>query len=135
MDSFGDQIKSLKNKVSGPDRDRLEQYFTSVREVENRLAQNEAWEKKPKPKTQSRPPKDIIDGGALIARMRNMYDLTRLALETDSTRLITIYVTQNFNPKVDLPGVELPHHALTHQSQIKDSHKQLKTFETAQMRE
>ena len=64
-----------------------------------------------------------------------MYDLARLALETDSTRLVTILVSQNFNPKVDLPGVELPHHALTHQSQVADSREQLKTIETAQMRE
>lgn len=135
MDSFGEKIKSLKNDVSGPDRDRLEQYFNSVREVEKRLAQSEGWEKRPKPETDIKPPKDITDGGALVARMRNMYDLSKLAFETDSTRLITIYVTQNFNPKVDLPGVELPHHALTHQSQVEDSHQQLKTIETAQMKE
>ena len=135
MDAFGDKIKSLEKEVGGADRDRLEQYFTSVREVEKRLAQAEGWEKKPKPQTNIKPPRDITDGGALVARMRNMYDLTKLALETDSTRLITIYVTQNFNPKVDLPGVELPHHALTHQSQVKESHQQLKTIETAQMRE
>ena len=135
MDSFGDKITRLKNEVSGPDRDRLEQYFTSLREVEQRLAQSEAWEKKPKPETDLKPPRDITDGGAMVARMRNMYDLSKLALETDSTRLITIYVTQNFNPKVDLPGVELPHHALTHQSQVAESHEQLKTIEMAQMAE
>lgn len=135
MDSFSGKISGLKKTVSGPDRERLEQYFNSVREVEKRLEQTEAWETRPKPETDLKPPRDITDGGALIARMRNMYDLSRLAFETDSTRLITIYVTQNFNPKVDLPGVELPHHALTHQSQVKDSHKQLKTIETAQMRE
>ena len=44
-------------------------------------------------------------------------------------------VTQGFNPKVDLPGVELPHHALTHQSQQKNSRAQLMTIESAQMGE
>jgi hypothetical protein len=64
-----------------------------------------------------------------------MYDLARLALETDSTRLVTILVTQNFNPKVDLPGVDLPHHALTHQSQKKETREQLRIIEEAQMNE
>ena len=64
-----------------------------------------------------------------------MYDLARLALETDSTRLVTILVTQGFNPKVDLPGVELPHHALTHQSQQEKPREQLRTIEEAQMGE
>ena len=58
-----------------------------------------------------------------------MYNLARLALETDSTRLVTIFVTQQFNPKVNLPGVDLPHHALTHQSQKKSSRQQLRAVE------
>lgn len=135
MDSFADQIKSLNSKLSGPDRARLEQYFSSVREVEKRLKINEEWEKKPKPSVDTRMPKDNLTPGALVQRTRNMYDLARLALETDSTRLVTILVTQGFNPKVDLPGVNMPHHALTHQSQKRDSREQLRTIEEAQMNE
>lgn len=135
MDSFADQIQKLNKSVAGPDRARLDQFFTSVREVEKRLAINEEWEKKPKPSVDSKPPKDNLDPGALVQRTRNMYDLARLAVETDSTRLVTILVTQGFNPKVNLPGVNLPHHALTHQSQKKDSRQQLRTIEEAQMKE
>lgn len=135
MDSFAGQIKSISNRVSGPDRARLDQFFTSVREVEKRLAINEEWETKPKPSVDVKPPTDNLAPGALVQRTRNMYDLARLALETDSTRLVTVLVTQGFNPKVDLPGVELPHHALTHQSQKKDSREQLNTIEKAQMNE
>ena len=135
MDSFADQIKSLNREVGGPDRDRLDQFFSSVREVEQRLVMNEEWEQKPKPKVDAKEPKDNLDPGALVQRTRNIYDLARLALETDSTRLVTIFVTQGFNPKVDLPGVDLPHHALTHQSQKRDSRDQLMTIEEAQMQE
>lgn len=135
MDSFADQIKSLGREVGGSDRARLDQFFSSVREVEQRLSINEEWEKKPKPSVKAKPPKDMLDPGALVQRTRNMYDLARLALETDSTRLVTVFVTQQFNPKVNLPGVELPHHALTHQSQKKDSREQLRTVEQAQMKE
>ena len=135
MDSFAAQIKTLSAQVSGPDRARLDQFFTSVREVEQRLAINQEWESKPKPSVDEKPPKDNLDPGALVQRTRNMYDLASLALATDSTRLVTILVTQQFNPKVNLPGVELPHHALTHQSQKKDSREQLRTVEEAQMKE
>lgn len=135
MDSFADRIKSLQRDVNGADRDRLDQYFTSVREVEKRLVINEEWQKKPKPKIKAKSPKDNFDPGALVQRTRNMYDLARLALETDSTRLITILVTQEFNPKVNLPGVELPHHALTHQTSKEDSREQLHIIESAQMSE
>ncbi|MEM7473972.1 MAG: DUF1552 domain-containing protein [Planctomycetota bacterium] len=135
MDSFGGQIKSLSRRVSGADRDRLDQFFQSVREVEKRLTVNEEWESKPKPKVDARVPRDMLDPGALVQRTRNMYELARLALETDSTRLVTILVTQQFNPKVNLPGVELPHHALTHQSQQKKTREQLRKVEEAQMGE
>ncbi|MEM7391596.1 MAG: DUF1552 domain-containing protein [Verrucomicrobiota bacterium] len=135
MDALAGQIKQLQRDVAGADRDRLDQYFTSVREVERRLAVNEVWSHKPKPKVEAKMPKDVLDAGALIRRTRTMYDLARLALETDSTRLITILVTQGFNPKVDLPGVELPHHALTHQSQKEETRRQLAIIETAQMKE
>jgi len=135
MDSFAGQIKSLSREVGGPDRARLDQFFTSVRDVEKRLEIDEEWQTRPKPTPDSKPPKDVLDPGKLVQRTRNMYDLARLALETDSTRLVTILVTQNFNPKVDLPGVELPHHALTHQSQKKETREQLRIIEEAQMNE
>ena len=135
MDSFGGEIDGLKRRVGGADRDRLDQYLTAVREVERRLHQGEQWETRPKPAVAAPAPKDNLDPGALFDRTRAMYDLTRLAFETDSTRLVTIIVAQAFNPVVDLPGVDLPHHSLTHQSQQKDSRAQLEAIETAQMAE
>lgn len=135
MDSFAEQISSLSREVGGPDRARLDQYFSSLREVEKRLAIDEEWQNKPKPSSESKPPRDNLAPGELVQRIRNMYDLARLALETDSTRLVTIFVTQGFNPKVDLPGVDLPHHALTHQSQKRDTREQLRIIEEAQMNE
>lgn len=135
MDSFAGQIKSLSRGVGGRDRARLDQFFSSVRDVEQRLASNEEWERRPKPQVKLKPPQDVRDPGALVKRLRSMYDLTRLALETDSTRLVTVFVTQQFNPKVDLPGVDLPHHALTHQSQQQQSREQLRTVEEAEMGE
>ncbi len=135
MDSFAGRIKKLQREVGGADKERLDQFFTSVREVEQRLVINEEWEQKPKPKVEVKEPKDDLTPGALVKRTRNMFDLTKLALETDSTRLVTILISQDFNPKVDLPGVNLPHHALTHQTQKKETREQLAIVEKAQMNE
>lgn len=135
MDSFSDRIKSLENNVGPRDRERLDQYLTAFRDLEKRMKENEEWEKQPKPAVDAKPPKDVRSPEALVARTRLIYDLARMAIETDSTRLITIFVTQQFNPKVDLPGVELPHHALTHQMSLKESREQLATVEKAQLEE
>ena len=135
MDSFGGEINGLKRRVGGADRARLDQYLTAVREVERRLHQGEQWETRPKPTVDAAVPKDNLDPGALFERTRAMYDLTRLAFETDSTRVVTIFVAQAFNPVVDLPGVKLPHHSLTHQSQREETRVQLEAIETAQMAE
>jgi len=135
MDSFTDRLRTLNRKVGREDKERLDQFFTAFRELEQRLKENEEWEQKPKPEVGEKIPKDVRTPEALVERTRLMYDLSRLALETDSTRLITIFVTQQFNPKVDLPGVELPHHALTHQMSLEESRAQLEIVEKAQFQE
>jgi hypothetical protein len=50
MDVVGAEAKSLMREVGSGDRDKLDAWFTSVRELEQRLAANEAWTHKPKPK-------------------------------------------------------------------------------------
>lgn len=135
MDSFSDRVRSLEAKVGAQDKERLEQYFTAFREMEHRLNESAEWETNPKPKVEGKMPKDERKGEALIARTRLMHDLAKMAVETDSTRIITIITTQQFNPKVDLPGVELAHHALTHQQALDESREQLAIIEKAQLLE
>lgn len=131
MDSFTGRIQSLEKQVGARDKERLDQYFTAFRELEHRLDQAAEWEQKPKPEIDEKMPKDVRTAEAFVQRTRLMFDMAKLAVQTDSTRLISIFVTQQFNPKVDLPGVELPHHALTHQQNVKDSREQLATVEKA----
>ena len=135
MDQFAGQLGKLSKEASHTDRQRLDQYLSSIRDVEQRLLASEEWENKPKPSVKMKLPKDNLNANALIERTRAIFQLAKLAIETDSTRLITIFVTQQFNPKVDLPGVEIPHHALTHQMTLKSSREQLEIVERAQMRE
>lgn len=135
MDGISDRARTLQRSVTPRDKDRLEQFFTAVRDFEKRLEQAEKWELKPRPKVESKSPKDHPEAEAYIPRTRAMFEVARLALETDSTRLITLMVGQSFNPKVDLPGVTLPHHALTHQGGVGTAHEQLRIIEEAHLGE
>jgi hypothetical protein len=135
MDAVADRTRSLQRDLGPRDKERLDQYFTAVRDFEKRLAQSEAWETQPKPQVSTKAPADHLEPDALIPRTRAMFEVVRLALETDSTRLISVLISQGFNPKVDLPGVTLPHHALTHQGGAGDSRTQLRTIEEAQLKE
>ena len=134
LDSVADRASGLSRTLGATDRDKLDQYFTSVRDLEKRLVKSEEWEQHPKPKVTEPAPADIDDPGALIERSRLMYGLARLALETDSTRIITIKIDENNNPRVNLPGVTQGHHSLTHHGSKEEKVDELKLVETAQMK-
>lgn len=134
LDAVGDRARRLQGKLGGNDREKLAQYFDSVRELETRLVKAEAWEKRPKPKVTVPVPEDINDPTQLVPRTRLMFDVIRLALETDSTRIVTLAISQIANSKVDLPGVSEGHHSLTHHGNRDDTVRQLKIIESAQMK-
>lgn len=92
LDFVGDQSKRLNQDLSAADRRRMDEYFTSVRELEKRLHAAEAWEQKPKPVVSAKPPEDIDDQKEIAARSRLQYDVLKLALETDSTRLVSLFL-------------------------------------------
>jgi hypothetical protein len=92
LDFVADQSKRLNRSLSKPDRDRVEQYFTSVRELEQRLHAAEEWEYRPKPVVSAKPPEDIDDAREFVKKTRLMFDVIKLALETDSTRLVTLFI-------------------------------------------
>jgi hypothetical protein len=79
-------------ELSTADRLRLDQYTTSVRELENRLHAAEAWEYRPKPTVATQAPQDIDDGREFVQRTRLFFEVMKLALETDSTRIITLFI-------------------------------------------
>ena len=134
LDSVGDRAKRLEKRVGASDREKLDQFFTGVRELEQRLHKSEEWEKQPKVSVEMEMPKDFKDPGALIERTRVMYDLARIAMETDSTRLISIYVHQNV-AKPNIPGVDTGTHPLTHHGNQPEKLEQLRLIEEAQFKE
>ena len=104
LDAVREQAKTLQPALGAGDREKLDEYFTSVRELEQRLAQAEAWSKKPKPKVDAKPPQNVTNSTDLIGKTRLWFDLIHLALQTDSTRLVTLQLlgTSGVPP---IPGV------------------------------
>jgi hypothetical protein len=92
LDFVGSQSKRLNRLLSKADQDRMDEYFTSVRELEQRLHTAEEWEYKPKPVVHAEPPTDIDDAREFVAKTRLMFGVMKLALETDSTRIITLFI-------------------------------------------
>ncbi len=92
IDFVGDQAKRLNQTLSPADRQRLDQYFSSVRDLEYRLASSEAWEQKPKPKIIATAPEDVVDHREFARQTQVMFDVIQLALTTDSSRLVTVFI-------------------------------------------
>jgi hypothetical protein len=130
LDQVGERARRLQRGINSADRAKLEQYFASVRELEQRMLRGEEWAQKPKPKIDARPPVDIGDKADVIGRTRLMYDLVHLALQTDSTRLITLQI-QGTALVPPLPGVSRDHHNLSHHGQDPEKIKQLRLVEEA----
>lgn len=132
MDTVGEEAKRLEGRYGTADRDKLDEYFTSVREMEQRLQKSEAWVQKPKPKVDAQAPKDIQDEKDLIGRMNLLFELVPLAFQTDSTRLITILI-QGRGDVPTIPGVKIDHHNLSHHGQDPEKIAQLRLIEQAQL--
>ena len=92
LDFVGDQSKRLNRSLSKADQARMDQYFTSVRELEQRMHSAEQWEYKPKPVVTAKSPDDIEDAKEFVAKTRLTFDVMKLALETDSTRIISLFI-------------------------------------------
>ena len=90
LDFVGDQAKRLSARVTASDRSRLEEYFESVRDVERQLQMSGEWVNRPKPVAQQAAPQDVSGPGQQQKKLQLMFDMTFLALLTDSTRAVTI---------------------------------------------
>lgn len=133
LDAVREQAKRLQTNVGVGDREKLDEYFSSVRELEVRLAQAEAWSKKPKPKVDASQPKDNTISTDLIGKTRLWFDLIHLALQTDSSRLVTLQLlgTSGVPP---IAGVSQGHHDLSHHGKDPAKIAQLKILEEEKLK-
>jgi hypothetical protein len=133
LDLVLDKKAQLERAVSPADRSRLDQYFTSVRELEQRLERSIEWEHRPKPQVDYAEPQDIADAARVIEKSRLMFDLVRLAFETDSTRVVTLSLS-TFSIVAAVPGVKNETHELTHHGNDPNKITELRNLEEAQLR-
>lgn len=133
LDTVRGQAKRLEASLGARDREKVDEYFTSVRELEQRMVINEEWAKKPKPKVDAKPTQNNMNPADLVGKTRLMFELTHLALQTDSTRLISMLLlgTSSVPP---VPGVTMGHHDLSHHGQDPKKIEQLKLVEMEQMK-
>ncbi len=134
MDLVGEDARALQRELGTADRDRLDEYFTSVRQLEKRMAKSHAWSMRPKPKVNVPPPVDIRDGSDLVGRQKMMLDVVKLALETDSSRFITLHIP-GAGGVLPIEGVSEGYHALSHHGLDEEKLAQLALVEIAIIRQ
>jgi BMFP domain-containing protein YqiC len=131
LDTVLGEAKSLERELGARDREKLDEYLASVRELEVRLQQSEGWVQKPKPRVEAAPPKDVQDRNDAIARQRLMNDMIVLALQTDSTRTVTFQLS-GMNAVPTIPGVKNDWHNLSHHGKDPAKIDELKIIEEAE---
>ena len=121
----------LKYKVGLRDRDKLDQYFTSVREVEKRLTQSSQWVDRPKPSVDYQLPVDA-DSRNFVDRVPLYYDLITLALQTDSTRVISLALA-DIGANYGGFKISRGYHQLTHHGKVPEYITELSIIEQFHM--
>ena len=132
LDSVKDDAKRLERKLGSKDREKLDQYYSSIRELEVRIGQSQAWTTRPKPTVDYEAPKDIVDKKDIIAKQRLMYDMMTLALQTDSTRVITLALGGSNQVPSNIPGVSTDWHNLSHHGKDDQKIAELRLIEEAE---
>jgi hypothetical protein len=108
LDSVMDQANRLSKQVNQEDKAKLDEYLTSVRDVEKRLELRQQWTSQPKPKA----PFDKPANRNAVEDLPLLYELIALALQTDSTRIATLEIGGDFMPQH--LGIKKDYHGLSH---------------------
>lgn len=132
LDDVGEQIQALNQSVSATDRNRLDLFLSSLREAEQTLQQDEFWSTTPKPQVDFETPTSDYGGAQLVERSRQWYNIVRLALQTDSTRVISLWLGTQERPEIS--GVNLGHHDASHHGQDPAKLEQLALIEEAEIK-
>ena len=132
LDTVHSRAKTLEAQVGSIDKHRLDQYFTAIRELEQQFHQAEAWEYKPKPIVELAEPIEIPENSRLISKLRQTLDVTRLALTTDSTRFVSLFISP-LGVLSEIPGVGSETHSLTHHGNREEMIAELQKIEEAQL--
>ncbi len=127
LDSIREEANRLSRKVNKEDKDKLDEYLTSVRDVEKRLELRERWTSQPKPKAPFAKPANHN----AVEDLPMLYELIALALQTDSTRIATLEIGGDFMPQH--LGIKKDWHGLSHHGNDPEAIASLITLEKYQI--
>ena len=127
LDHVHAEAESLRRHINGEDRDKLDEFFTSIRDVEKRVQARRRWEKHPKPSA----PFDAPANRNTVEDLPMLYELMALALQTDSTRVCTLEIGGSFLPQ-NL-GIDNSYHGLSHHGNDEKTIEKLIKLETYQL--
>lgn len=131
LDTVLGSANRLRARLGRNDQQKLDEYLHSVRDIEQRVQRAEAWNDRPKPSAKLEPknehnlasePSDCLDYFPVL------YDLMFLALQTDSTRVITMMTGSEGNGiTLRERGISRFHHSLSHHNHDPESLRDLAT--------
>jgi hypothetical protein len=131
LDRVNAQAKRLSKSLGQEDKDRIELMFSSVREAEQALVRNEAWLNRTKPPVDYIAPKNDPPGQMMRQRLQLWFDITKLALQTDSTRVILLAIGEFGKPAIE--GIALAHHDASHHGKDETKIEQLALIEETEL--
>ncbi len=129
LDRLKSETSALRRRVSASDQQKLDAYFDAVRTAEQELGEVKAWQQRTKPTVDQARPDDVDDVADLIGRIKAMFYMIPLILETDSSRVVSVMI-HDHGAIPQVQGVSVDHHNLSHHGQDDVKIGQLKRIET-----
>jgi hypothetical protein len=137
LDKVNGDAQRLRKKISGDDREKLDEYFSSVRDVERKLARRRDWLDKPFASRNSGfslPPEENVAESMMLMNEDLMWDLMALAIKNDACRVFSLTIPLSGHAL--LLGdtmMEASYHVLSHHGNSKSKINDLVAIETAHM--
>lgn len=137
LDRMRERLAQLSKSVSRHDQQQIVDFTEAVRNLEKQLVAEEEWVNRPKPTVDVPQPNEnypspFADRSNSIGRARIMMDLAKLAVQTDSTRVVSIFI-KGMDEKPPIEGISEGHHGLTHHGRNPEKIAQLKIVEKVKM--
>ncbi|HSH94334.1 MAG TPA: DUF1552 domain-containing protein, partial [Roseimicrobium sp.] len=129
LDAVQGDAKSLQRRLDKRDQEKLDEYFTSVRDVEKQLELSRRWSDVTKPVPKISEPQNT----GFVSDLPMLYDLIALALQTDSTRIATLEIAGGFEASAF--GLRKDYHALSHHGQVQQNIDDLLKLEHYQIQQ
>jgi len=124
LDNLLEDARSLSRRLSQQDSRKLEEYLAAVRESERKLQRRKTWIDIPKPAAPRNPFRANTSAETPAHDNELHYEVMTLALQTDSTRVITFQMPGG-NGFLPIDGVTIAYHTLTHHGQNPEKLAQL----------